>query len=72
MKGVIAVIDSHPRIERTITFYPGESTICLEHGGTWELIPDPEYIKLSQSSYIIDTSVPNFVDLSPSFIALSG
>ena len=72
MKGVAVLKDSKPRIERKLSFLVGEGTICLEHAGIWQLIPDREHVKLSQNTYLIDTSVPTHVNLAPSFILLAG
>lgn len=72
MKGLLVLQGSDPKVEKTVTFHAGGGTVCLEKPGVWELIPDRQTFRLSQRSFSIDTSVPNEIDLSPSFINLPG
>ena len=73
MKGTLYLKgSSDPRIERTITFHVGGGAVCLEQAGLWELTPDPQFVKLAQRTFEIDTSQPNEIDLAPKYMAIEG
>ena len=52
--------------------HTGQNAVCLEKAGLWELTPDPQFFKLAQSSFEIDTSKANHIDLAPKYMALEG
>lgn len=64
--------DENPPFEKKVHIYSGQGQLCLEYAGIWEYIPEPKHIKLEQIKYIIDTSVPNFIEMDPTFFSLEG